>query len=308
MPKLESDNARIDFRRQLQRLAIVTGLLLVCFGRPCLQLASFSLHSELFSYILLIPFISAYLIWTDKHRLVLDLLPCRLGAALFGLAGAAFLAGFWIADRAGYLPAMQDRLSLMVLSFLCFFWGACLELLGSKVMRQVAFPAAFLVFATPMPTALMDHINSFFQYTSAVTAETFVRAYGTPVVREGMELRLPDFALNVAPECSGIHSTMVLFITGCIASYMFLNRTWQRAVLILMVIPLAILRNGFRIFLIGELCVHISHDMINSPIHRRGGPVFFALSLIPFLLFLVFLRRFNVAARQPLKPGPEHCA
>jgi hypothetical protein len=31
--------------------------------------------------------------------------------------------------------------------------------------------------------------------------------------------------------------------------------------------------------------------MINSPIHRRGGPIFFALSLIPFFLLLVFLRK-----------------
>jgi hypothetical protein len=31
--------------------------------------------------------------------------------------------------------------------------------------------------------------------------------------------------------------------------------------------------------------------MINSPIHRRGGPIFFALSLIPFFFLLVFLRK-----------------
>jgi len=31
--------------------------------------------------------------------------------------------------------------------------------------------------------------------------------------------------------------------------------------------------------------------MIDSFIHRKGGPIFFALSLIPFFLLLVFLRR-----------------
>lgn len=31
--------------------------------------------------------------------------------------------------------------------------------------------------------------------------------------------------------------------------------------------------------------------MIDSSIHHRGGPIFFALSLIPLFLLLVWLRR-----------------
>jgi exosortase/archaeosortase family protein len=61
--------------------------------------------------------------------------------------------------------------------------------------------------------------------------------------------------------------------------------------LVIVVVPLAILRNGFRIFVVGELCVRISHDMINSPIHRHGGPIFFVLSLIPFFALLLLLRK-----------------
>ena len=56
-------------------------------------------------------------------------------------------------------------------------------------------------------------------------------------------------------------------------------------------IPLGILRNGFRIFVIGMLCVHIGPRMIYSPVHRQGGPIFFALSLVPLFLLLSWLRR-----------------
>ncbi len=59
----------------------------------------------------------------------------------------------------------------------------------------------------------------------------------------------------------------------------------------LAVIPLAVLRNGFRVFTIGELCVHIGPQMIDSPIHHQGGPLFFILSLVPFLLLLYLLIR-----------------
>jgi exosortase C (VPDSG-CTERM-specific) len=300
-------NSRPAFRRQATLLAVVTGLLLLAFHRPCLQLLKFSLHDDLFSYIPLIPFISAYLIWSNKAPLALDLQPCRIGAGLFAAAGGALVAAYGMAARAGHPPQLQDYLAMMTLSLLCFFWGACLATVGSGIMRQVAFPATFLIFCAPLPVAWMDSIITFFQYASAGMAEIFLSLYGSSPILDGLTIHLPDFAMNVAPECSGIHSTMVLFMTGWIAGYMFLNRTWQRAVLIAIVIPLAILRNGFRIFVIGELCVHISHDMINSPIHRRGGPLFFALSLIPFFLFLVFLRKFNFNVAQPLKSEPQPC-
>jgi len=31
--------------------------------------------------------------------------------------------------------------------------------------------------------------------------------------------------------------------------------------------------------------------MIHSAIHHEGGPVFFALAMVPFFLLLIFLRR-----------------
>jgi exosortase/archaeosortase family protein len=102
---------------------------------------------------------------------------------------------------------------------------------------------------------------------------------------------LPGIVIQVAQECSGIRSSLVLFITSLLASYLFLKSPWRRAVLVSLVIPLAILRNGFRILVIGLLCVYVGPQMINSVIHHRGGPLFFALSLIPLFLLLWWLRK-----------------
>jgi exosortase/archaeosortase family protein len=70
-----------------------------------------------------------------------------------------------------------------------------------------------------------------------------------------------------------------------------LTSSWRRIVLVALVFPLAIVRNGFRILVIGLLCVHVGPHMIDSPIHHQGGPLFFALSLIPFFLLVWWLRR-----------------
>ena len=70
--------------------------------------------------------------------------------------------------------------------------------------------------------------------------------------------------------------------------------------LVLVVIPLALLRNGFRIFVIAQLCVRIGPQMIDSPIHRHGGPVFFVLSLVPLFLLLVYLSKRELRKEQAI--------
>jgi exosortase C (VPDSG-CTERM-specific) len=298
-PTVES---RLVLRRQLNWLAVELILLLICFGRPLYDLLRFTNHSDLFSYIPLVPFISAYLIWTERKQITTEVRPCRIGAACAFIVGAAIAATAWFATRPGSTLEAQDYLSLMTLSFLFFFWGVCLALLGSKIMRAIAFPMAFLILAVPMPSALDQNFRAFLQYASAYAAEMFFKVVGTPASLVGLQINLPGFSLLVAPECSGIHSTVVLFITSLLAAYLFLRRAWLRAILVLAVLPLAILRNGFRIWVIGELCVHVNHNMIDSPIHHKGGPIFFALSLVPFFLLLVFLRKrdFNPSKTDPL--------
>jgi exosortase len=133
-------------------------------------------------------------------------------------------------------------------------------------------------------------IETFLQHGSAVVAEGLFRVVGTPALREGTWFQLPGIRIHVAPECSGIHSSLVLFITSIVAAQLFLKSPIRRLVLVLAILPLALLRNGFRIFTIGELCVQYGPQMLDSYIHRKGGPIFFAASLIPLGLLLLALR------------------
>jgi len=127
---------------------------------------------------------------------------------------------------------------------------------------------------------------------------------GMTVFRDGVNFQLPGMTLEVAPECSGIHSTFVLFITSLLAGQMFLRQPWRRAALCLAVIPLALARNGLRIFTIGELCVHIGPQMIDSPVHHHGGPLFFAASLVPFFALLCFLKKNGTIEPERSDAGP----
>jgi exosortase len=154
---------------------------------------------------------------------------------------------------------------------------------------------AFLIFIVPLPDPAADYLENASKLASAEVANVLFVATGTPVLRDGTVFQLPGIAIEVAKECSGIRSSWVLFITSLLASYLFLRTAWRRGLLVAAVIPLGLLRNGFRILVISLLCVHFGPQMINSPIHRRGGPLFFAASLIPLFLLLWWLRRGEVA-------------
>jgi exosortase C (VPDSG-CTERM-specific) len=266
-------------------------VLVLGFGVPLYDLAGFAAGNDLYSYIFLIPVISIYL-----ARLKWKSLPpfsgaMRKSAAVFFAGGAAMLGGYALACHSVLKLTEDDYLAFMMSAFFLFFAGGCCLFLGRAIVRSLAFPIGLLVFTVPMPVFLLNATQTFLQYGSALVAEGLFDLSGATFFREGLVFRLPTITLEVAPECSGIHSSLVLLITSSIAGYLFLRSPWKRAVLILAVIPLALLRNGFRVYVIGELCTHIGPEMVDSPIHHHGGPLFFVLSLIPFFLLLIFLRR-----------------
>ena len=211
-------------------------------------------------------------------------------AAVPAALSVGLLGFYWYVARPVSRLPTNDYLFLTTAAFLGLLLAAAFAWLGTGMVRRLLFPVMFLSFMVPWPTPALDGIETFLQYASAEAASLFLAVSGEPVLRDGLVFRLPGITLQVAQECSGVHSSLVLLITSIIAGQLFFRTRWKRWALALAVIPLGILRNGFRILVIGMLCVHVGPEMINSPIHRRGGPVFFVLSLIPFFALLLWLR------------------
>lgn len=277
--------------KRLRDFSIFVGALLLAFLWPLIQWARFGIKTDTYSYILLIPAISAYLVWLKRGEIPLRVkYNIRLSVGLFGL-GALVLLGYWIARWLGWDPVLDDRVSLTMFAFILLFLGGFVFFLGTRILQALQFPVLFLFFMVPFPTIVNEWIEIFYQHTSAEASYVLLKLSGTPVFRHGLLFQLPGIVMEVARECSGIRSSLVLLISSLLAGHLLLESTWRKVALTLFVIPLGIFRNAIRILTIGLLCVHISPDMINSVIHRRGGPVFFVLSLIPFFILLVILKR-----------------
>lgn len=275
----------------------------IVLSLPLWGLARYSFSEDLFSHLFLIPVISGYLIYVRRAEFV----PCfsrSVGATTALLGTALLLLGLWL-KLARSTPALppNDVLAPLAAAYLSLLAGGACWFLGWHYLRQMVFPVAFLVFFIPLPTVVVDGLEWFFQHASAHAAHAFFWITGTPFSRFGLVFQLPGIPIQVAKECSGVRSTLVLFITSVLAAHWFLRTTWRRTVLVLLVVPLGILRNGFRILVLGLLCVHIDPDMIHSWIHHQGGPVFFVLSLIPFLAVVVWLRKTEQRLASPAERG-----
>lgn len=287
--------------RRLIGFLASAAVLTAAFSLPLVSLVKYAATIDLHSHILLIPFISAYLVSIRRKELPREYVFSPGWSMLLLVAGVAALLA-----AAGFLKlplSQNDSLSLMALSFVCLLAAAGFLFLGWKWMASAAFPFAFLIFMVPLPDGMVNWLETASKLASAEAAALFFSISGTPVLRDGTVFQLPGIVIEVAQECSGIRSSWVLFITSVLASHLFLKSPWRRVILVAFVIPLGIVRNGLRILVIGLLCVHIGPQMIHSIVHTQGGPLFFALSLIPLFLLLWWLRRGEAAeSAEPGKP------
>jgi exosortase C (VPDSG-CTERM-specific) len=288
-------------RRSLIGFSIFGILLLAVFSKSLFSLMNYVAGQELHSHILLIPFVSAYLIYIRRSSLPTDYTFSPGWAMIPLVAGVIALAAARVSGVFGQPLSQNDYFTLMALSFVSFLAAGGFFFLGRKWMAAVAFPFAFLLFMVPLPDRAIDFLETASKLASAEAANMFFNLTGTPTLRHGTFFELPNITLQVAQECSGIRSSWVLLITSLLAANLFLRTPWRRTALVAAVIPLGVLRNGFRILVIGLLCVNFGPEMINSVIHKRGGPLFFVFSLVPLFLLLWGLRRAEMSRATSIK-------
>lgn len=274
-------------RARVPLCAGLCALLVLAFGRDLVELVLLSLRNELHSHIPLVPLIAGYLFYVraDRSQVPYRTSPAGVGLMIASAAAALSLRVLWHETL-----STNDALALAALAFVSLILASGFLCLGSQWMTRAGFPVAFLVFIIPMPDAMAKALEGALVLASADVSAWLFRLTGTPLLRDGNTFALPGITLEVAQECSGIRSSWVLFITSLIAAHRFLQGPWRRLFLVFFVIPLGIVRNAFRILVIGLLCVHVGPHMIDSVIHRRGGPLFFLLSLGPLFALLLWLR------------------
>ncbi len=247
------------------------------------------MRSDTFAHGFLIFPISAYLVWTRRTPLAkMTPRPDYLGLLVMG--GLGF--GWLFANLSGVLVVAQFCLVAMIPATL---WA----LLGPQVVRAIAFPMGFLLFAVPAGEFLIPYMINF-------TADFVVAALqlsGIPVYREGTFFTIPSGQWSVVEGCSGLRYLIASFTLGCLYAYLTYRSTGRRLIFALMSLIVPIFANWLRAYMI-VMIAHLSDMQLALGIdHYIYGWVFFGIVMM--LLFWIgsFWRE-----DQQVSPGDESAA
>lgn len=257
------------------------------------------------SQVLLIPFISGFLIFRDRQRIFARVQSAAIPGALIGLLGL----GFTLAPYIWGTPVDEgDRLALTTASILAFWLALFTVFYGMEAFRAGLFPLLFLSFCLPIPSAILKPLISILQRGSAEISLVLLRWSGTPVFREDFIFQMPThittpkglnfLSIEVAPECSGIRSFLSMLILTILAGHLLLKTAWRRVALVLVAVPIMIFKNAVRIVTLTLLSIHVDPAIIESRLHQEGGIPFFLLALLlTYPILKVLMKTERTAAK-----------
>jgi len=284
--------------------AALLAISVALFWNPLRAIASLSWTDDRYSHLLLIPVISALLLYLERVK-IFSLPKDRLGAGFPLLLGAAAIYAISFTRLAA-----SERLTLAILSTAMVWTAIFAFCYGSRALRAAAFPLGFLAFMVPIPESVLNWMVHVLQTASADVSAVLFHAIGMPSFRRGFRFLLPGLQIEVATECSGIRSTTALVLASVLAGYVLLRSPSRRIVFTLAAIPIGIFKNAVRIVSLSYLGVYVDRAYLEGKLHHQyGGLVFSSLSMLLVIPLLMLLRRSegrsNPVEHQPGLPSPS---
>lgn len=269
------------------------------FTKSLIALVRLSLSQDNASYLVIIPLISAWVCYVERDSIFANVsrsgwaistaqtLDKILGSGLLIFAGGTALA----AHFAGAALSPDLRLSGYLLSLVLLWLAGFVFLFGRAAAKAGNFPLLFLFLMVPMPNFLLDHVIYLLQVGSAGITQFFFNVLGVPVLREGLIFHLASVSIEVAQECSGIRSSIALFILALLVAHFYLQSFWKKIVFLICGLFMMILKNGIRIATLTLLAVYVDPSFLFGRLHHAGGVVFFMIGIVLLLPLLWLLRR-----------------
>jgi exosortase len=210
--------------------------------------------NEAWSHGFLIP-VMAVLI---AHYRLKEYNPQRFEPCLWGLA----------LILVGGLVRVWSRILMMgfpgEVTFLLVAAGVVLWALGWPAFKALWIAVAYFIFLIPWDQKYYENLALPLQRAAAVAAEIFLNVMGKGVLREGNVLKLDGGDMAVAEACSGLRLLVAFMALGVFMAYLYRRPLWERGVIILTSLPIAVFCNFIRVTLMA-----ISSDAI----YHEGGRV-----------------------------------
>ena len=198
----------------------------------------------------------------------------------------AWLRGLFIIIGAMALLLMGQvvvEYFVMRASLIILLAGVIGFLLGKNALKIFFFPLFLLLLAIPLPAIVVNALTLPLKTLVSSLAAEMLRTMGVSILQEGNILKTPQIMLEVVNACSGIRSVFSLLVLALLFSS-DMDGYIQKALLLILTIPLAIFTNALRITATGMLATHWDPKTALGFYHGFSGWVIFALSLVLLLL------------------------
>jgi exosortase len=281
-------------------LSVLIAASFVIFWRQIADTFQLAWHVDEYTHILLILPVSLTLIYLQRGKLRSNATYAPAAGVVLGVFSIAI--GFAATHSYNFTEGIS--LALAIFSMVMFWTASIVGCYGWNVFKSLLFPFLFLFLLIPPPASLVDKAVSFLQTASTDATFALFNLTGSPIIRNGYVLTLPNLSIEVARECSGIRSSIMLLITGLILAHLFLRSTWSKIVFVLIIVPLSVAKNAIRIFTLTMLAMYVDPGFLSGRLHHQGGIVFFLIALGGLLLSLWILQRAESPRMKPPKSIP----
>jgi len=237
-----------------------------------------------YSHCFLVPIFSIWVIWNSRARFWNLPVQPNWSGVIITLCSLSILV----------LGVFGDENFLSRTSLMLLLAGLVIQFFGWRYFRAGLFPWAVLFLMIPLPRILFSQITLPLQFLSSRLGSGLLNVAGIWHLREGNLIHLRSLTLDVAEACSGLRSLMSLITVSVFYGYVFQFKRWQRLVLVLCSIPIAIVANGFRIMGSGVVGQYWGPDKSEGFFHSFSGVVVFVFS---FLLLVALGHAFQLALR-----------
>lgn len=225
----------------------------------------------------------------SKRKNLLDAREWDFGFGFSILIIAAVIAcgmRFWIISLSA-----DETLSLGMLVLVLSWIGIWTTCFGLKMTGRALFPLLFLLALVPIPKIALNWVIAFLQQGSTWSTHALYAISGVPAIQQGYQLAIPGLVVNIAQECSSIRSSAMLAVTTLVMAHLLLRSIWRKVLIVALVIPFSVAKNGLRIFTITMLGTRVDPGYLTGELHRQGGILFFIMALIAISWILRLLRR-----------------
>lgn len=226
-----------------------------------------------YSHGYLVPFFAMGLLWMRRSEFDAR----KLEANWWGLLLLLFGVGLRLAGGYFYFDWF-DAISLMPV-----IAGVCLLMGGSAFLIWTLPAIAFLFFMIPLPYRLEVLLQQPLRHIGTVASVYIMQTIGLPALGEGNIIVLGEHRLGVAEACSGLRMLMIFFALTTAVAMVSPRPWWERLVIVVSAVPIALVTNVVRISVTGSLMYMDYSEIANLVFHDLAGWL-----MMPFALLLLW--------------------